>query len=325
MAETTTRNGAPDPSGSPAPHREPPLALEGATHTYRDGRRRPGRTIGPVSCTIGHAQWIALIGPNGSGKSTILHLMSGASSPSSGTVRWFGGIATTEARLRIGVVFQSPALDELLTIREALTTAAAVQKMPARHTRARIDPLADELGFAARLDERIGTLSGGLVRRVDLARAVLHQPDLVILDEPTAGLDEESRRTFNRLLDHLRADGVTIVASTHMIDEVRRADRVVLMRDGRVAMDTGVRDLPELLGGAKVRVDHPDGEALALLGAHGLEATADGAVLDLDARPPDEMGRLIRDLAARGAHVTAGPPTLRDLFGYEPPDEEDAS
>ena len=219
------------------PEPEPVLQFCAATYTYRAARRSPTRTIGPVSLTITRGERVALVGGNGSGKSTLINLACGATSPAQGEVRWFAGRPRSEARRRLGVVFQHKALDDLLTVRETLQISARLLLMPAGTIEPRINELAGQLEITDRLHDRIGSLSGGLARRVDLARAIMHEPDLLLLDEATAGLDESSADAFNTMLDRLSYAGVTVVAATHTPEEVRRATRVITLRDGMVTAD----------------------------------------------------------------------------------------
>ncbi len=213
------------------PEPEPVLQFCAATYTYRAARRSPTRTIGPVSLAITRGERVALVGGNGSGKSTLINLACGATSPAQGEVRWFAGRPRSEARRRLGVVFQHKALDDLLTVRETLRISARLLLMPAGAIEPRINELAGQLEITDRLDDRIGS------RRVDLARAIMHEPDLLLLDEATAGLDESSADAFNTMLDRLSYAGVTVVAATHTPEEVRRATRVIALRDGKVTAD----------------------------------------------------------------------------------------
>ncbi len=208
-----------------------------ASYVYRARRLGETRRIGPLTLTIRRGERVAIIGPNGCGKSTLINLLSAASTPAAGTVRWFGGASTVAARRRIGVVFQAPSLDALLTVRETLRLAGRLLHMTTEAIDRRTAELAGRLGLHDRIDSRVASLSGGLARRVDLARAVLHQPELLLLDEPTAGLDDESAAAFNAMLGTLAQEGVAVVAATHTFNEVRLAHRLIAMHQGRIAID----------------------------------------------------------------------------------------
>ena len=216
---------------------QPALGFTNTAYVYRGSKRSPARTIGPITLSIAQGERVALVGGNGSGKSTLIHLASGSITPASGTIERFGGISSAHARRRTGVVFQHRALDDLLTVRETLRISARLVLMPASSIGPRIEELSTTLDIADRLSDRVGSLSGGLARRVDLARAVLHDPDLLLLDEPTAGLDQESAEAFNTMLDALTDRGVTVVAATHTPDEINLATRVITLRDGLVTSD----------------------------------------------------------------------------------------
>jgi ABC-2 type transport system ATP-binding protein len=223
------------------------VRAEGVVYTYASRGKETGRRIGPIDLVVDRGERVAIVGPNGSGKSTLVNLFSGASSPHSGTLSWFGRRGGTEARRRIGVVFQQPSLDELLTVSESLGLAGRLLHMASADIAARTSELLGRLGLEDRAGSRIGALSGGLARRVDLARAIMHQPELLLLDEPTAGLDDESARVFNSIVDDVVQQGVAVVSATHTPEEVRLASRVVVMAEGRVVAD---RSPPPALHGS---------------------------------------------------------------------------
>ena len=226
------------------------IVMEHVVYRYPSGRNEPGRAIGPLTLRVRRGERVAVIGSNGSGKSTLIHLASGASAPTAGFVRWFGGTPIKEACGRIGVVFQSPALDPLLTVRETFDISGRLLRMHSEHATRRAAVLSRLLGIEDRVDDRIGTLSGGLARRVDLARAVMHEPELLLLDEATAGLDDRSSTSFQDMLDCLSNEGVAIVAATHHPDEIRQAGRVVEMADGCIRSDgSNEKTAVDLAGG----------------------------------------------------------------------------
>ncbi|MBX3361894.1 MAG: ABC transporter ATP-binding protein [Phycisphaeraceae bacterium] len=241
-----------------------PLELSGITRVYGRARdKAKSKEIGPVSLTIERGSFVALLGPNGSGKSTLLRILSLSDTPNSGRIRC-AGIDPHESRAShrayrsaLGVAFQSPGLDRLLTVRENLVLAGAISELKPEAARDRITLLSTRLGIADRLDDRVSTLSGGLIRRVDLCRAMLARPSLLLLDEPTAGLDLLAREEFMRLLaremDSIDPRPTTIMA-THMMDEAVGADRVVMMHRGKVVADGSPEELRDRVAKRRLRI-----------------------------------------------------------------------
>lgn len=218
------------------------LRAEGLRQVYRtrSGRERVRRVaLDGVSLDIRRGQRVALVGANGSGKSTLLRLLARIEEPQGGAVQHLDEqgteVSRRESAMRTGVVFQSPGLDRLLTVRENLRAQAALYGVTDAGDRVRA--CAERVGIAGRLDDRVGALSGGLARRADLARALVSEPSLLLLDEPLAGLDESSRDVFLRLLREMisRDPEFTLIMSSHSPDEIRLADRVIVLDAGRVA------------------------------------------------------------------------------------------
>lgn len=240
------------------------IRLDDVSYVYSPARRRkatePGdrpaaRGLEPTSLHIGSGQFVAVAGPNGSGKSTLLRLLATELTPQSGTLELFGeAINTRQGRIirairrQLGVVMAEPALDPVLTIEENLSLSAALYTE--QNVSTRISDILGRLTLTERAGDRVGSLSTGLRRRADLARAILHQPKLLLLDEPTAGLDAESQRTFLDAIDKARtADGdLTVVMVSHDNDELRTADRVLLFEQGKVVIDDTPSALERQLG-----------------------------------------------------------------------------
>lgn len=217
------------------------ISASNLRHRYRSPSRRertPNIALAGVSLDIRAGQRIALVGANGSGKSTLLRLLAGIETPGAGTVEHLdpsGNYLTrSQASARTGVVFQTPGLDRLLTVEENLRLQAALHAIP--NTGLRVRACAELAGITDRLNDRVGTLSGGLARRADLARALVSQPSILMLDEPFVGLDARSRERFLSTLTLLaeRDPGFTILMATHSTDEIRLADRVLVLDRGRI-------------------------------------------------------------------------------------------
>ena len=167
----------------------------------------------------------AILGPNGAGKSTTISMLIGLKKPTKGQIRY-------APNTKIGVVFQASVLDEMLTVRENLMIRAQQYKEIAA---SRVDDLIHQLGLTAFQKQLYGTLSGGQKRRVDIARALLSQPDILFLDEPTTGLDIQTRKAIWDLLSRLQKDeGMTIILTTHYLDEADEADQIYIVDHGKV-------------------------------------------------------------------------------------------
>jgi ABC-2 type transport system ATP-binding protein len=209
------------------------VAITGVSHSY--GARR---ALDDVTFSIAPATFAVLLGLNGAGKSTLFSLITRLYAVQRGQIRVFGhdvGRASGEALRLIGVVFQARTLDLDLSVLQNLTYHAALHGIGKREGRARADEVLARIALADRANDKVRNLSGGQMRRVEIARALLHRPRLLVLDEPTVGLDIKSRAD---ILGHVRRlvaeDGVSVLWATHLIDEVADDDDVVVLHQGRV-------------------------------------------------------------------------------------------
>jgi ABC-2 type transport system ATP-binding protein len=186
-----------------------------------------------VSFAVERGEIVALLGPNGAGKTTTVEILEGFLAPSEGFVRVLGADPRRGDRSRVGVVMQSTSLDAQLTVREAVTAFAAAYPSPR--------PVAEVLELVDLAEDartRIGRLSGGRQRRVDLALGIVGRPEVLFLDEPTTGLDPAARRRTWDAVARLRADGATVLLTTHHMEEAERlADRLIVLAGGRVVAD----------------------------------------------------------------------------------------
>jgi len=191
-----------------------------------------------VSLGIEEGEIFGLLGPNGAGKSTLIHCTTGLAQPTSGTVRVFGHDAIEhyeEARLAVGLAPQELNLDWFLTLEETLDYHGGYFGMPRRERRERTAELLEAFSLAAKKDDRTRTLSGGMKRRLILARALMHRPRLLILDEPTAGVDVELRLELWRYVERINSEGTTILLTTHYLEEAERlCDRIAFIYDGQI-------------------------------------------------------------------------------------------
>lgn len=274
-----------------------------------------------VSFEVGRSEIFGLLGPNGSGKTTMFRILSTLVRPSGGTAAIFGYDVAREAaevRRRIGVVFQRPSIDGKLTVRENLLHHGRLYGLSGAALRARASLMLERLGLTDRARDRVETLSGGLQRRVELAKGLLHEPDLLLLDEPSTGLDPGARRDFNRYLAELRdAEGVTVVLTTHYMEEAERCDRVGILHEGRLVSLGEPHALEASVGGDVIVIQAADLERLQ----HGIRTrlACEAVIVDGTLRIERPRGHeLVRELVeafpAEIKSVTFGKPTLEDVF-----------
>ena len=229
-------------------HKEPAVDVEGLRQSYGDYEAVRG-----VSFTVARGELFALLGTNGAGKTTTLEVVEGYRAPTAGRVRVLGLDPYADGplvRRRIGVMLQEGGFFNELTVRETVDSWRGFIS-GARRT----EQVLEQVDLAARARTRVGQLSGGERRRLDLALAVLNGPELLFLDEPTTGMDPEARRNTWRLVKELRAAGTTVVLTTHYLEEAQQlADRVAIMTEGRIAA-TGT--VAEVLSGRGSRISFP--------------------------------------------------------------------
>jgi ABC-2 type transport system ATP-binding protein len=220
----------------------PALHIDNVVKSYGSVRALDG-----VSFDVKAGEFIALLGPNGAGKSTLFQLLSGLFVPDSGRIEVMGHDMSRDpvpALAELGIVFQQPTLDLELTVTANLMFHAGLHGMPRAEAQAHIDRELARVALADRAHDKAGKLSGGNRRRVELVRALMHEPRVLLMDEPTVGLDPASRGDLLKLLLGMRAErGVAVLWATHLCDEVPDADRVVVLHRGKVLADTTPAEL----------------------------------------------------------------------------------
>ena len=234
----------------------PPLAVDLQAVTYL----HPGkRGVKGVDLQLPSGNVLALLGPNGSGKSTTLGLVAGFLEAQQGALTVFEQQVTPGLRARIGIVFQDSSLDELMTVHETLWLHGRLFGLGGDVLRGRIAELLDLTDLQDRSGDTVETLSGGLRRRLELARAVLHRPDLVLLDEPSLGLDPDSKARLWAMLLAINADGAAILVATNDVAEAEQyAQSVVFLEHGQIVAEGTPTELKRGLRRDSVRVEWPD-------------------------------------------------------------------
>ena len=278
------------------------------------------RALEDVSFSVEAGELFGILGPNGCGKSTMFRVLATMQSQQSGSASVAGFDVTKDpqqVRRRIGVVFQSQSLDKYLTVEENLSSQGHLYGMSGAPLKARINAVLDKLKIADRRDSIVKTLSGGLKRRVEIAKALLHEPQILLMDEPTTGLDPVARLELWSYLDDLRKQsGITIILTTHMLDEADRCDRLLLMHMGiSVACGTPA-ELKRSISGDVVEIESDDAESLR-----------QGVFLHFDKQPCSVVDGKVRTIVADGAKfvveaAAAFPNAIRGI-SYRKPSLED--
>lgn len=230
----------------------PVLRLRDLSYAY--GQRQ---VLCQLSLEIGRGELVALLGPNGSGKSTLFQLLSTLRPAAAGMIEFFGqdpARSTAGIRARLGVLFQQPALDRKLRVRENLWCAGKMFGLGGGELRERIARRSDQLGLSERLDEVVETLSGGWQRRVEIAKSLLPEPEFLLLDEPSTGLDVSARQACGEIYRELVRAGTTVFLTTHLLEEAELADRVLLLHAGKLVADGSPRELCQSLGTQLLRL-----------------------------------------------------------------------
>jgi ABC-2 type transport system ATP-binding protein len=294
----------------------PALTTNHLTHRYGDRV-----ALDQVSLQVNSREIFGLLGPNGGGKTTLFRILSTLVPPTSGSASIFGfdlARDTGAIRRKLGVVFQAPSLDKKLTVRENLAHQAHLYGLSGKSLGERIDHLLLEFNLRDRARDLVETLSGGLQRRVEIAKCLLHRPELLLLDEPSTGLDPGARidlwQTLYRLRDQL---GVTVLLTTHLMEEAERCDRVAIIDLGKIVVEGAPEELRAGIGGEVISARTRDATSLGerIASSLGVEVN----VLNDEVRIEQANGasfitRLVATFPGEIDSVTLAKPTLEDVF-----------
>lgn len=306
------------PAASTAPSTEQDAAIRarGVSHAYG-----PRQALIDLCLEIQRGELFAILGPNGGGKTTLFRLLSTLMPLQSGEIHVFDCHLARQAhavRSLIGVVFQSPSLDRKLTARENIRLQAALYGLGGRELTQRMEQLLDRFGLCERADELTERLSGGLRRRVEIAKGLIHRPRLLLLDEPSTGLDPGARSDLWKLLRQLREeDGTTIVLTTHYLDEADGADRLAILSAGRLVALGSPAELRASVGGDSITIETAEPAELAAAIRERFSLAASVVEDAVRIEIPDGhhwIARLVEAFPGRVGAVRLGKPTLEDVF-----------
>jgi ABC-2 type transport system ATP-binding protein len=292
------------------------VAIEALRHLY--GTRT---ALGGVTFSVSKGEIFGLLGPNGGGKTTLFKILSTLMPPTAGKARLLGHDIASDSRSvrsRLGVVFQSASLDPKLTVKENLLHHGWLYGMRGSALRKRVEEVLGRLGVAGRAADLVETLSGGLQRRTELAKALLQRPELLLLDEPGTGLDPGARKDFDDYLVELRdTEGTTILLTTHILEEAERCDRVAFLHQGELVAIGTPDELKARVGGDVVVIQSPDPEGLRerVRERFGCEGQAVRGTFRVERPRGHEFVReVVEAFPADVDSVTFGKPTLEDVF-----------
>ncbi|QOF75618.1 ABC transporter ATP-binding protein (plasmid) [Aminobacter sp. SR38] len=275
-----------------------------------------------VSLSLNAGETIALVGHNGAGKTTLIKLMLGLIRPSAGNVRVLGenpAAGEFAARKSLGYLPENVSFNMALTGRETLAFYARLK----RAALCQVPELLDRVGLSAAMDRRVGTYSKGMRQRLGLAQALLGSPQVLLLDEPTTGLDPSLRRSFYAIIDELKSKGTTVLLSSHALTELEgKADRVIIVNRGIKIADGTIEELRHIARlPTRIRLKLADSEPATVerwISDTGRWQRVNGHMLEIDAAPEDKI-QLLRRAAAEGAPVAdldVIPPTLDELYAH---------
>ena len=297
-----------------------PIVAEGLVRHFGDVKAVDG-----VDLQVDHGEIFGFLGPNGAGKSTVIRMLTTLLKPTAGRASVAGYDVVTQAnevRRNIGVALQDAAIDPLMTGNELLRLQAVLYGLPVAQVQPRADELLERVGLTGAADRRVGTYSGGMRRRLDLALSLVHQPTVLFLDEPTTGLDPMSRITLWEEVRRLNREGTTVLLTTQYLEEADQlADRVAIIDHGKIVKEGTPTALKAAVGAPTLLISVPAAEALTArdtLARFGeMRTTAEGTLgvgLEGGAGAVTDVVRALDEAGVRVQHLELNEPSLDDVF-----------
>ena len=297
-----------------------PIVAEGLVRHFGDVKAVDG-----VDLQVDHGEIFGFLGPNGAGKSTVIRMLTTLLKPTAGRASVAGYDVVTQAnevRRNIGVALQDAAIDPLMTGNELLRLQAVLYGLPVAQVQPRADELLERVGLTGAADRRVGTYSGGMRRRLDLALSLVHQPTVLFLDEPTTGLDPMSRITLWEEVRRLNREGTTVLLTTQYLEEADQlADRVAIIDHGKIVKEGTPTALKAAVGAPTLLISVPAAEAMTArdtLARFGeMRTTAEGTLgvgLEGGAGAVTDVVRALDEAGVRVQHLELNEPSLDDVF-----------
>jgi ABC-2 type transport system ATP-binding protein len=277
--------------------------------------------VNGVSFSVAPGEAFGFLGPNGAGKSTTISILCTLLAPTAGTASVAGFDVAREplrVRRRIGLVFQDPTLDEYLTAEENLRFHAQLYRVPRSQIGARLDSVLDMVELTERRHSLVRTFSGGMKRRLEIARGLMHSPEVLFLDEPTVGLDPQTRSHIWSYINELRVrERITMFLTTHYMDEAENCDRIAIIDHGELVATGSPEELKEAVGQDRIELEVDDqAEAIReLRHDFGIEATVSEGLVSLQVAGAERFApQLLADLRTPARSIRIARPTLDDVF-----------
>lgn len=276
------------------------------------------KAVDEISFSVGRGEFFGLLGPNGAGKTTTIRMLYGFLPPTAGSLQVFGMDLITDWRRiksRTGVCHQDNTLDPDLTVEQNLLVYAGYFSIPAKEARERSDELLEFFALAHKKDAKVMELSGGMARRLILARSLINRPELLILDEPTTGLDPQSRHQVWEKLEALKATGLTVLLTTHYMEEAARlCDRLVIVDHGKILVEGSPQALIDRHAGKNIiEIDGPDATLKQFVRENGIEHDDLDKRLILYVKEGEDINSTVRDRYCSD-RCTYRNSTLEDVF-----------
>ncbi|HWC19498.1 MAG TPA: ATP-binding cassette domain-containing protein [Terriglobales bacterium] len=295
---------------------EAAIRVSSLTHCYGERVALKGISFG-----VKPAEIFGLLGPNGSGKTTLFRILSTLMVPTNGSARIVGFDPVTQpnqVRRRIGVVAQAQSVDVKLTARENLMHQGHLYGLSGARLKQRIAEMLERVGLGDRADDLVETFSGGMQRRIELAKGLMHRPSVLLLDEPTTGLDPGARRDLWLYLESLREqEGVTILVTTHLMEEAERCSRLAILSEGNVVALGTSAELKSEIGGDVIQFESDDAETLAERIRHrfGIVCSVEENIVRLERAHGHRFAADVMEaFAGQIQSVNISRPTLEDVF-----------